>query len=284
MFTSRCMLMRPFAQRSTKKMSGYGFVLSQIVSPITLCMVFGPASLVCWWLGYITAADRQVPVKSFALMAILYNAELYVGLPASANLSGPVQTVLSGFRVPITMATSAIIVRARYRLWPHGVAALLVVVAAVIVAAPSLNKAGLKTSAPLFMLIKLVQMAVPTFVVEERIVKAHAINAVYFRFMVGVWQIVMALVLVPVVFVDLPGRKAVAPSEFFPMLRSGVACFFGSGVAPAADAGVTCDGMWQLWTVFSFMAFVDGSAAVVVRKYGSAALAAMLGGGLRCGR
>lgn len=125
--------------RVAEQMSGYGFIVTQLIWPVTKCILFVPPA---WYLvraGTITDEERRVEWWKFAMIALLNNVELYIGIFPSAGLPGALQTVINRLGTANTMIVTYLMLKTRYH-WVHWLAAAMLVGAGVLAVAPDLLK------------------------------------------------------------------------------------------------------------------------------------------------
>lgn len=230
--------------------------------------------------GFLDAqrqALADTPFRAFAAVAFTAQLQnLLVSLPA-AEVPGSLQVLLSTMSVPVTMLVSYLWFNARYQL-THFLGAFVVVCGILVAvwrdlsaATPGGKSAGMDQV--LWILVFLAGVCVPVGVVTERYIKDTGLNVVVFRACYSPFEILMSCVLLPVMFVPLPGQPArVAPSEFVTYLHEGFRCFggFETDTLPG-----TCSGMATLFAVDLCVNLSWLALGLAIMRYASAAVQAL---------
>jgi len=98
-------------------------------------------------------------------------------------------------------------------------------------------------------------------------------NLFYYRANMAVFEVLLGIILLPAIFLPIPGQPDVQPSELGDFLRDAARCFAGLGVSP--DGG-SCSGTWQVWLLWVAVGLVSIMAELALMKYGSAVLSSIL--------
>ena len=109
---------------------------------------------------------------------------------------------------------------------------------------------------------------------EEKWLKSYKMNLFYFRANMALFELILGALLVPVVFLPVPGQPpGVTPSKLPAFLDAGLQCFLGVGDAPDGEA---CDGVWLVWLAWIAVGGVNIYCSFALVKYGSAVLSVIL--------
>lgn len=105
---------------------------------------------------------------------------------------------------------------------------------------------------------------------KEKWMKHYDITLLHFLAWDAFFEGVFGLLLLPIVFISLPGRIPVAPSEFPLWVHDGFSCFFGKNVFGSYNCYYT----WTIWLSFIFCNIAAGVLSLYLTKHVSAATAA----------
>ena len=228
------------------------------------------------------AAFQLLPARGFAAVALCAATQnLLVSLPAP-YLGGALQVVLGTVSVPATMAVSIAWLRVRYS-WTH-VAGGALVVAGIVLSVWRDLSAGPSTVAPdashyqwLWVVTFLAGYAIPVGVVEERWLKHSGLGVVVFRGCYAPLEVASAVVLLPTLFLPLPGRRddtsLSSASDFVAWMRSGWLCFWGHA---SADSLGDCAGTAPLFAAFVVVNIVWVLAGLAIAQHVSGAALALV--------
>lgn len=105
-------------------------------------------------------------------------------------------------------------------------------------------------------------------------------NVWYWRANFGAFEVLLGLLLLPTVFLPIPGRSHVTPSQLLPHLAQGWRCFAYGIVPPGTPPGtVMCaDSLpaWATYTLQMFAVLVDVLCGLALTKYSSAVVNALV--------
>ena len=125
--------------RIATQMEPFSWFVSQILYPISVACALWPLVAICHLRGEIPESNKSFPKWRFALLAVMGTAMNWGMAIFSGLLDGTLQAVLAKSATVVVMAQSSLILQTRYE-WTHGLACLMMLLAAVIGAIPAIEE------------------------------------------------------------------------------------------------------------------------------------------------
>eukprot|EP00750_Incisomonas_marina_P030117 INCI7278.1.p1 GENE.INCI7278.1~~INCI7278.1.p1 ORF type:complete len:431 (-),score=48.87 INCI7278.1:634-1926(-) len=252
--------------------SQYSFFVNQAIN--FLYIIFGAflvyPRMLCT--NDITPEMRKTPHRIFLMMALLDSFGTFFISMGAVYTPGQIQPLLNQALIPLTMAFSCILVKARYNAWEL-VGALLMLVGAAVSVVPTLTDSddeNAKWYACLIYFCSNIPMAA-SCVYKESIFRKRTIDVWYMANWISIYQFLISFIFVPLLVVPFIGgtETGITFPEIWTSFRDGALCWLE--ILPACS-GENSRG--QLWLLpgFTVVNMSYTGLALFVTKYGTAVL------------
>eukprot|EP00163_Fabomonas_tropica_P008843 TRINITY_DN18603_c0_g1_i1.p1 TRINITY_DN18603_c0_g1~~TRINITY_DN18603_c0_g1_i1.p1 ORF type:complete len:461 (+),score=125.04 TRINITY_DN18603_c0_g1_i1:349-1731(+) len=211
-----------FQKFETKPMRNYPYWLNLWTTFIYIPCSFAYIIPMIIWGSQITAEQRAVPQRKFAVMGCLDAAAGIMQSFATNYIdNGSLLILLQQAAIPMSMIISWLLVRAKYK-WFHYAGATIVFGGLAISVAPRLAGGSVSYIWVMVMLASCIPMTLSS-VYKEKALGDVDLDAIYLNGWIAVWQFISTLPLaVPAAY-----ASGLTASELFPNLAGGFRCYVG---------------------------------------------------------
>ena len=279
---------RIWFNRWMKEMPSYSWFNTAILFPVGVNF--------CMWIAlfYFRVIKNSIPLKqrSFPLwkMAIIASQDslnsIIAGF-ATPFLTVSMQNVLQQSTLIFVMISSFIFLKRRY-LGCHYLGALLTIYGIMVTVMGLFNGEDINVIvngkivpiSAIYIIIFIVSNipAAASYTLKEKVLKKHDCNVYWFNAWIGLFQLLVGIATIPIVFIPMPSpAEVIAPSELGDYLADGVKCFAGFTTEGKKDG---CSMPWFWWILYSIFNLGFNILMTMLFKEASAVYAIIAAGGV----
>ncbi|TMW62398.1 hypothetical protein Poli38472_009891 [Pythium oligandrum] len=219
----------------------------------------------------ITAEQRSVPKKTFAVMGGLDSVAGILQVFAATYLGGSLIILLGQAAIPVSMVISSALLQTRYSIYQY-VGAVVVTIGLIVVLGPGVDSsAGADSHMTIVWSMVMILSCVPmclSSVYKEKALGETELDVVYLNGWVAVFQFMMALPLtIPAAMI---GNPPVEPKDIMSNLYDGFRCYLGHNTIDHGPHKDDCANATVFVSAYIVFNVAYNLLIILILKFGSA--------------